>query len=286
MPSLQVSALAPLVNSYTVKQGPPHAIIVPQASKLPTVQDLTVNGILLQKQSVSLDPQTNRRKVSLDSAGYSVNSSDGDLHFDLGTQQLQPHIACELQNATPWLGLFTKAVGQQISVSGFFRCLFEHPGFDPLDDAHIFEIHPVKAVSIGGQLQSFDVQVPEQKAIHTWTKPNPLNQQDSQITVSYDRASDTLTFKGMQGKDENYVQVSGQASNISLNTGIAPSSFTLASPEIGHPVQAYCLQGTTAAHQLRTLAKPSITMVGLRNIDLSQAMQNRYAINLLAINIL
>src|SRR5437879_3130011 len=46
--------------------------------------------------------------------------------------------------------------GSQITVSGFFRCMFEHPGFRAIDDAHVFEIHPVRAVSFGGSIRSFN----------------------------------------------------------------------------------------------------------------------------------
>jgi hypothetical protein len=277
--------LAPLVNMYTINQGPPKTIRVPNASRLAQLQDVSVSGILLPKQIIKLDPRTNQRTVSTDPGGYRIET-DGDLHFDLGVRPQQPHITCELQKATAWLSTFNRSVGKQTVVEGFFRCLFEHPGFDPIDDAHIFEVHPVRAVTIAGQIQSFDVGIPDQKSIHTWTSPNSLNKQDRAITVNYDRSSDALTFKGMDGKDENYVIVTGSVSNIQSGpTGGLAASFTLNSPDIGHPIQVYCLQGTTAALQLKQLKKTNVSMVVLRNIDLLQAVMGRYVINLLGIDI-
>ncbi len=287
MSAYQASDIAPLFNKYRISPGPPKTIVIPNASRFAFPQDITVNGMLLKKQVIILDPKTNRRIVNLTANGGAYGlESDGDLHFNLGTQQLQPHITCELQDAAAWLSTFNQASGKQISVEGFFRCLFEHPGFNPLDDAHIFEIHPVRAVSIGGQIQSFNVDIPEQKSINTWNQPHSLNKQDQSITVRYDSVSDILTFRGMNGQDENYVRVTGTVSNVQLNTtGSGQASFSFNSPDIGHPIQVYAMQGTTAARELRQLKKTQISMVALRNIDLSQALQRRYVINLLAIDI-
>ncbi len=287
MASYQASDLAPLFNGYRIGLGPPKTIVIPNASRLANLQDVTVNGTLLKKQVIVLDPRTNRRTVELTvSQGVYGIEQDGDLHFDLGDKQLQPHIICELQNATAWLSLFNQSGGRPVSVGGFSRCLFEHPGFDRNDDAHVFEIHPVRAVNIAGQLQGFNVDIPEQKAIHTWTQPYSLNLQDQRITVSYDPSKDTLTFEGMDGKDENYVRVDGVVSNVQSNLATSlPASFTLNSSEIGYPIQVYAMQGTTAARQLRQLKKAQVSMIALRNIDLAQALKGRYVINLLAIDL-
>ena len=286
--TLSAAQLAPLLNSYTISAGPPRAIVIPKASKLAVLNDVTVSGKLLKKQLVKLDLSTGKRTPAVATGGgaYKAESGDGDLHFCLGIKQGQPHIACELQNAKAFLSTFNNAIGQTISVSGFFRCMFEHPGFRANDDAHVFEIHPVRAVSFGGSIQSFNVDIPEQKAIHTWTAPHNLNDQDNHITVRYDKAKDTLTFSGMDGQDENYVRVSGTVSNMKLNAGaVTPASFVLGSPDIGHPIQVYVLQGTNAARQLRQLTVTAVQMVVLRNIDLGQALKNKYVINLLAIDI-
>jgi len=279
--------LAPLVNAFSVRSGPTRTITVPRASVLAALQDVTVSGTLFRKQVIALDPTTGRRQVSLAARGglYSIEA-DGDLHFCVGALPFQPHITCELQNAKAWLTAFQAAVGQPISVAGFFRCLFEHPGFDAIDDAHIFEIHPVRAVTLGGRILTFNVDIPEQRSIHTWTSPHPLNAQDGRIRVVYDQGKDIWTFTNMDGKDENYVRVAGLISNVNLNVGGgAPATFTLTSPDVGHPIQTLCLPGTTAARQLRQLASTSVSMVALRNIDLRQALANQYVINLLAIDI-
>src|SRR5215471_15785322 len=156
MANLAASDLAPTLNAYTIDPGPPRAIIVPQASTLADLRDVTVNSKLLKKQLVKLDKQTNRRSAAVSANGrYRAESGDGDLHFCLGVRQLRPHIACELQNAKAWLSNFNDAIGNQISVSGFFRCMFEHPGFRSNDDAHVFEIHPVRAVNLDGSIQPF-----------------------------------------------------------------------------------------------------------------------------------
>jgi hypothetical protein len=290
IPSTQQALTAPkllsLVNSYTISPGPPKTVVVPNASELAQFQELSVIGTLLAKQLVTLDPRTNRRTVAADPAGYTISPNDGDLHFDLGTVGLQPSITCELQNAQAWLSLFKSSVGQQVTVSGFFRCLFEHPGFNPQDDAHIFEIHPVRAVSIAGKIQSFDVGIPAQQSIHTWTSPHPLNVQDNRVQVRYSAASDSLTFTGMDGADENYVRVDGTISQVKQNAnGVAPASFTLTSSEIGHPVLVYSLQGTTATRELARLKSSKVSMIALRNVDLSAALKGVYAINMLAIDI-
>ena len=287
MAVLTASDLAPLVNGFTIGAGPPKTIVVANASQLAELQDITVTGKLLKKQIVRLDVQTNRRTARLAAGGGRLNiEADGDLHFNLGTRQLRPHIGCELQNAASSISNFRDAVGSQITVAGFFRCLFEHPGFHTNDDAHIFEIHPVRAVNLDGSLQAFEIDPPDPNSIHTWTSPHPLNDQDSRIQVSFDADLDTLTFSGMSGQDENYVRVSGGVSEVDLQSGgAAPATFTLTSDEIGHPIQVLCLQGTSAILQLRALTQTSITMVGLRNIDLGPALQGQYVINLLGIDI-
>jgi hypothetical protein len=100
-------------------------------------------------------------------------------------------------------------------VSGFFRCLFEHPGFSADDDAHLFEVHPVRAVALGGgAMQAFGVDKPEPASVHSWSSPHNLSDQDGRITVDYQAVTDTLVFTGMDGMDENYVQIEGTINQI------------------------------------------------------------------------
>ena len=281
------SALAPLVNAYTIRVGPPKTIIVPNASQLASLQDVAVSGTLLKKQEVSLDPATGRRTVRLgaNDGAYGIEA-DGDLHFCLGVKPLQPHITCEVQHATPYLSTFQNAVGGPVTATGFFRCLFEHPGFRLEDDAHIFEIHPVRAVDLAGKALPFDVGIPDPGSIHTWLFPHPLNVQDSRIRVAYEPVKDTLTFTNMDGEDENYVQDVGAVIAVRPSPGgLAPASFTLPSGDIGHPIQVLALQGTRAAGQLAALTATSVTLVALRGIDLRQALAGKYVILLVAIDI-
>lgn len=284
---LTAAQFAPLVNGYRINPGPPRVISVPHASQLTGIQDITVTGTLLKKQLVALDPKTNKRTAAIPKGGggYTAQSGDGDLHFCLGTAQLKPHVACELQSAKPYLAIFNQAIGTSIAVSGFFRCMFEHPGFRSNDDAHIFEIHPVRAATLGGHINTFLVGIPDQKSIHTWTNPHPLGVQDSRIKVQYDKPTDTLTFTGMDGQDENYVNVAGVISAIHIGNGTAPSTFTFTSPDIGHPVDAICLQGTTAASQLAHFKGNRVSLLALRNIDFAKALTGKYVISLLAIDI-
>lgn len=284
--TLDANTLSGLVNAYKIGAAP-KTIIVPKASQLASFQDVTVTGTLLKKQLVRLTAPAQRQiRLAANNGAYTLEG-DGDIHFDLGVKQLQPHVPCELQNAKAWLSTFQSSVGATLQVSGFFRCLFEHPGFQPSDDAHIFEIHPVRAVSINGKMQAFDVDIPDQPSIHTWTSPHNLNDQDNTIKVQYDAAKDTLTFTGMDGQDENYVSVAGAVSAIDLQpTSNNPATFTFTSPDIGKPLQALCLKATRAAKQLAAPGgKTNVKMIVLRNIDLAKALKNEYVINLLIIDI-
>ncbi len=287
MVSVPASTLASLVNAYSLQAGPPKTILVPQASVLASYQDVVVSGTLLEKQVIAIDPRSGRRTISLGANGgaYTIEA-DGDLHFCLGGKPLQPHITCEVQHAAAFLSTFQGSVGTPISASGFFRCLFEHPGFQPDDDAHIFELHPVYAVSFSGSPQTFDVGLPDPGSIRTWNSPHPLNVQDGKIRVRYDRGSDTLTFTNMDGQDENYVRVPGTVSQVQPSPGgTAPAAFTLASPDVGHPIRVLVIPGTNAARQLASLASMSVVLVGLRGIDLGRALAGSYVIQLTAIDI-
>lgn len=287
MPTVTAAELAPLLNAYTIVRGPPKTIVVPNASKLASFQEVTASGTLLKKQTVKVSPTSGKRTVSLGANGGAYGlEADGDLHACLGGKPLEPHITCELQHAAAWLPAFQASVDQPITLSGFFRCLFEHPGFQANDDAHIFEIHPVRGVRLAGKAQTLDVDLPDSDSIHTWLSPHPLNDQDSKIRVACDRTTDTLTFSGMDGQDENYVRVPGIASNIHPGTGArTPSTFILTSPDIGHPVQVVALAGTRAARELGALTTNRITLVALRFIDLPSALKEEYLIRLLAIDV-
>ena len=141
-------------------------------------------------------------------------------------------------------------------------------------------------MTLNGSTIPFDVDIPDQDSIHTWTAPHNLNDQDNAIEVEFDANQDMLTFRRMQGQDENYIQVVGEVSDQQLRLDSAePASFTFTSPDVGRALKVFCLQGTSAARQLRKLTTTSVSMIVLRNIDWSEALQGRYVINLLAIDI-
>ena len=284
MDVLDAAALADLANGYSVDPGPPKRISIPSASKLAALRDVTVNGTLLHKQFARLDPASNQRSYT--QGTYRV-SSDGDLHFCLGTADGQPHIPCELQNASAFVQAFVGAIGEPISVSGFFRCLFEHPGFRANDDAHLFEVHPVRAVALaGGAIQAFGVDKPDPASIHSWSAPHNLSDQDGRVTVSYQAGTDTLVFAGMDGMDENYIQIEGTISQIRDDpASLAPAAFTFTADPIGHDIEVFALEGTNAIGELRQIGAAAVTMVGLRNIDLQAALQDQYVITMLAIDL-
>jgi hypothetical protein len=284
---IAIDVLSSLVNGYTLTQNP-RTLVVPQASVLEKIQleEISLSGTLLPKQIVNIDPNTNERTARLAGGNgtYTIEKNDGDLHFCVGTDpNAQVHVPCELQNAAGWDAPFNSAVGQPITVSGFFRCLFEHPGFSGTADGHIFEIHPVRTFVLNSQLNTFDVDPPPTLA-HSWSQR--LNDQDSKVKVEYDAPSDTLTFRNLAGMDTNYVSVSGTVSNVQLNDASTPAAFTFDSQDIGYLIQVFCLQGTSALRQLRALGNgASIQLIALRNINLSHALGGTYSISLLGIDL-
>jgi hypothetical protein len=297
MAVFSADSFAQLLNSYTLSDGPPRQLSVPKLSQLAALREVTVSGTLIPKRLTHIQPDGSTRYQSIPhkTGGTYIVEDDGDIHFCLGTDPDAVHVPCELQHAADWKATFNGAVGKQVTVSGFFRCLFEHPGFDPREDAHIFEIHPVRAVDFGDGkgLSNVDVGRPDDKSIHRWLDPYDLNQTDRAMEVSYD-AFGTATFSGFGQGDENYTEEPGQISSIDLTPGSPqPSTFVFTGDNIlnpdnktKRPLRAYCLKNTTAARQLETLADGDrVTLLSLRNIDLSAAMSNAYAISLLAIDI-
>jgi hypothetical protein len=285
--SFTAAELAPLLNAYSAAPGATKVITVPHASTFDVLREVTVSGQLLPKQVVTLDLNSGKRTASQLGDGSYKPSADGDIHLCLGTKPGQVHIACEVQNAKPWAATFNQSIGQQIVITGFFRSLFEHPGFRSNDDAHIFEVHPVRAVTIEGQIIPFDVDIPDQASIHTWTSPHNLNVQDNKIQVVANVAEDTLTFSHMDGQDENYVSASGTTTNVQIpDVQSGPATFTFTSTDIGHPLEGIALQATRAIKQLGQIgAGATVNMIALRNIDLARAAQGEYVISLLAIDL-
>lgn len=293
--AMTAAQLAPLFNGYTwTGTGPADwTIVVPSASKLAALDEVTVSGTLLPKELTTLPRGSTKRQLRLDPQGYQIEKGDGDLHFCLGpgtSPSANGHIGCELQKASGWLPKFDAQLKKPIAVTGYFRCLFEHPGFQGNADAHIFEIHPVRTVGpLGGTQQPFDVRIPVPAGIHAWEGTHvPCNEWDAAMKVKYDKAKDTLTFTGMHGQDKNYVQVAGTISGVAMPAQDRVATFQFASPDIAaSPLVGEVLPTSSAWDQLaaRKTGAHAVWMVALRSIDLSAALAGRYRIKLLAINI-
>src|SRR2546426_10453308 len=120
MSSLNATILSPILNGYTISEGPPRSIMIHNASKakLATLQDITVCGKLLGKQFVTLNKNTNQRQVVSPKGGSVYSTSpDGDVHLCLGYQLKKPHIASEVQNAKAFVSKFNQSIGKPITVS-------------------------------------------------------------------------------------------------------------------------------------------------------------------------
>lgn len=275
---------APLLNRYLIQAGPPKSIVIPQASQLVKIQEITVRGRLLKNQVVTWNPRAMKRRITVGKRGglYALQE-DGSLEFGIGVKPLQSHIVCRLQDAAAYLLRFNQSIGHKVSVSGFLRCSFNSPGFDPRENAHIFEIHPVRTVEIDGELHSVELHAPT-SSVQDW---NPdLSSLDERRKVRYWKGSDMLVFSQLDVEGQQYVRLAGRVSDITLNVSAnRPAWFMLENAEIGRQVKVTCLQGTRAVRQLRALDSTEIRVIGLRSIDLAKALEDRYRINLVAIDI-
>jgi hypothetical protein len=278
------AALAGMINDYSiVKQPGNNKIVMRHISVLAQLRDVSVPGTLIHKQLAQMGAGGQRTYTP--GTVYGIEA-DGDVHISLGTKENAPHVPCEIQHGHDYLARINGMIGQQMVVSGFFRCLFEHPGFAANVDAHICEIHPVRAMQLTSGTLTFDVARPDPQAIRAWRPA--VNTQDAAVKVTYDQASDSATFEKVHGMDTNYVQMSGTIDNIDLKKLTPePAQCTFASPDIAAgPITVFCLKGTNAAGQLEPLKNGGkVDLLGLRNVDLTEAMNNRYVINMLGIDI-
>jgi hypothetical protein len=93
-------------------------------------------------------------------------------------------------------------------------------------------------------------------------------------------------FSPVHSEREEFVRVAGEVRDITLNISTKrPVWFILNNAEIGRQLKVVCLQGTNAARQRRDLKSAVIRVIGLRSIDLPRALEDRYRINLLGIDI-
>lgn len=78
----------------------PNTIIIPSASKLRelVLQEIIITGNIIKKQLTYIDINSCARswEIAKSNGCYGLEK-DGDIHFDLGTDNLQPHVPCEIQ---------------------------------------------------------------------------------------------------------------------------------------------------------------------------------------------
>lgn len=179
--------------------------------------------------------------------------------------------------------LFNQSIGQEIAVSGFLRCSFNKAGFDRRENARIFEIHPVRTVAIDGELHSFELSTPA-SSVTDWAAG--MGDLDERCKVRYWKGTDTLVSSPVNVEREEFVQVAGEVRDITLNISTKrPAWFMLNNAEIGRQLKVVCLQGTNAVRQLRDLRAQTASVIGLRSVDLSKALEDRYRITMLGFDI-
>ncbi len=298
MTKLSAADLARRANNYIPTKGYPNRITVTNVTGLAALLEVQVTGVLLKKQLAIEIDQDGSRSFRLsgganatDKGSYTRTTGDGDLHFCLGTKNNEVHVPCEIQMVTSdILKRINDSRGQRISVTGFFRCLFEHAGITQNDntDCHIFEIHPVRAVTIAGETIPFDVHPPEKKAIHDDWKRNGVSLSETDAKVVVERSGNTLVFTGMpndvMGGDVNYVRVRGRVSQVrTVASAGGLVRFIFNSGAIGHDIEGICLPHTAASYKVHEVQDKDVTLTALRNIDLKSALQGEYRINLLGI---
>ena len=120
--------------------------------------------------------------------------------------------------------------------------------------------------------------------VKDWTPA--LNELDERRTVQYWKGRDTLVFSDVEIEEPEYVRVTGRVSDVTINVGTdRPAWFLLKAPAIARQVKVTCLQATKPSRQLRNLNSDEVSLVGLRSIDLARGLEDRYRINLLAIDL-
>jgi len=298
MTKFTAATLARRINDFIPMGGNPNRIAVRNVKTLAPLIEVQVTGVLLKKQLAIKVDTDGKRSFRLsgganaaDKGKYTRTAGDGDLHFCLGTKNNEVHIPCEIQAVTNDM---VKTINdnrlKQVSVTGFFRCLFEHGGLHQSEntDCHIFEIHPVRALTIAGETHTFEVDEPDDAGIHEDWERNGVSLSTTDSNVHIQPSGATLTFNGMgddtQGGDVNYVRVRGTVKNVRIMASEGDIvRFTFSSKKIGHDVEGICLPHTTASKQVKGLDGKSVKLTALRNIDLNKALNGEYAINVLAI---
>ena len=296
MQNMTAAQLAPLISRYIPTRGNPNRVVVKDLKRLSPLLEVELSGRLIRKQlCISIDAHGKRSfRLAAQNGKYKRTSGDGDLHFCVGTKNYKVHVPCEIQAATnEMIKTFNDNIGSSISVTGFFRCLFEHSGIVQTNnsDCHIFEIHPVRAVTFAGSTFAFEVDSPDDAGIHDGWMRDTVSLEDTDKLIQIKKKMDSIVFEGVQsdarGGDVNYVRVNGAVSavkTISGSGGARQFTFTINDTGVqGKDVRAICLPHTTAARDVANAEGHNVTLVALRNINLEKALAGKYVINLLAI---
>jgi hypothetical protein len=203
MQNFTTAQLAPMISRYIPTRGNPNEVTVEGLDQLSSLLEVTLTGKLIKKQlCTSIDENGKRTfRIAAQDGKYKRTAGDGDLHFCVGTNNGKVHVPCEIQAATnEMITTFNANVGGSVSVTGFFRCLFEHSGIVQTDnsDCHIFEIHPVRAVTIGGSTFTFEVDTPAEEGIHNgWMRDN-VSLEDTDNAIRINQEADSLVFSCVQ----------------------------------------------------------------------------------------
>jgi hypothetical protein len=296
MVKLTASQLASWISDYIPTKGSPNRVTVKGLERVAPFLEVEVTGKLLKKQlTIKVDANGKRSfRLAAQNGKYKRTTGDGDLHFCVGTKNGSVHVPCEIQAATnEMIQQFNDAISAQISVTGFFRCLFEHSGIVQTknSDCHIFEIHPVRAVTLGGNPFTFEVDSPAKEGIHDGWARNGVSLEDTDKLMKIRHQAGALVFEGVQsdarGGDVNYVRVRGSVSGVKKLSGEGGAlrfTFTINDTGAhGKEVEAICLPHTTAARDVLKADGHDVTLVALRNINLKKALTGKYIINVLAI---
>ncbi len=103
--------LASLLNRYLIQTRPPKSIVIPQASQVVKVQEITVLGRLLKNQVINWDLRAMKRRImSGKRDGSYALREDGSLEFCIGVKPLQPHIVCRFQREVATTGAALQSV--------------------------------------------------------------------------------------------------------------------------------------------------------------------------------
>ena len=300
MEQLTAVQLASRISHYIPAKGHPNRVTVRGLEQLAPFLEVEVTGKLLKKQlAIKIDAHGKRSfRLAANQGRYKRTTGDGDLHFCVGTKNKVVHVPCEIQAATnDLIHEFNSRIGEPVTVTGFFRCLFEHSGIVQTinSDCHIFEIHPVRAVTLNGTTHTFEVDAPDDHGIHQgWTRDTdqgPVSLETTDRVMKVHQQGTATVFEGVQsdarGGDVNYVRVRGAVKGVKTISGAGGAlrfTFTINDTGAhGKEVEAICLPHTTAARDVHSADGHNVTLIALRNINLKKALTGKYVIDLLAI---